>query len=139
MLAGGIRPHYFCLPILKRATHQKSLISAATCDNGKFFLGTDSAPHARSQKESSCGCAGAYTSFHALSLYAESFDSVGKLDKLEAFASFYGPDFYELPRNTGTVTLERKDWKVPSSFEYLDEDMRPICANETLSWQVAES
>jgi dihydroorotase len=139
MLAGGIRPHLYCLPILKHGSHQHKLIEAATSGNPKFFLGTDSAPHARSQKESCCGCAGSYTSFHALPLYAEAFDKAGKLDKLEAFASFFGPDFYGLKRNTGSVTLNRESWTVPESFEYLGESLRPLCAGETLNWKVSDS
>lgn len=136
MLAGGIRPHYYCLPILKHGSHQESLVKAATSGSPKFFMGTDSAPHVRSQKESDCGCAGAYTSFHALPLYAESFDGAGKLDKLEGFASFFGPDFYGLPRNSGHVELERKSWTVPEHFDYLGEQLKPLCAGETLQWQV---
>lgn len=135
MLAGGIRPHYYCLPILKHQRHQQALISAATSGNPKFFLGTDSAPHAKNQKETACGCAGAYTAFTALELYAEAFDQAGKLDKLEGFASFFGADFYGKARNTTQVTLEKKPWRVPDGFDYLDDTLRPLCAGETLQWQ----
>lgn len=136
MLAGGIRPHYYCLPILKALQHQDALVKAATSGSPKFFLGTDSAPHTVSNKESSCGCAGAYTAYQALSLYAEVFENVGALDKLEGFASLNGPDFYGLPRNTKTVTLEKTNWTMPESFDYLDETIRPLLANETLRWKV---
>lgn len=139
MLAGGIRPHYYCLPILKRRTHQESLVEAATSGSSKFFLGTDSAPHARSKKENSCGCAGAYTAYTALELYAEVFEQAGALDKFEAFASFYGPDFYGLPRNTGTITLKKETWSVPESFDYFGETLKPLCAGETLSWRLSEA
>lgn len=136
MLAGGIRPHYYCLPILKRHNHQDALIRAATSGSPKFFLGTDSAPHARSKKENSCGCAGAYTAFTAMELYAEVFDNANALDKLEAFASFHGPDFYGLPRNSATVTLEKQAWQVPEQFDYLGETITPLLAGETLSWRL---
>ena len=112
MLAGGIRPHYYSLPILKRQSHQHALLEAATSGNKKFFLGTDSAPHTQNNKESACGCAGAYTAHAAIELYAEAFEGMNALDKLEGFASFYGPDFYRLPRNTGTITLEKLNWQV---------------------------
>lgn len=136
MLAGGIRPHYYCLPILKANTHQQALVDAATSGSPKFFLGTDSAPHTVGNKESSCGCAGAYTAYRAMSLYAETFEQAGALDKLEGFSSLYGPDFYGLPRNTGKVTLIKEDWKMPSHFNYLGETLRPLNADETLSWKV---
>ncbi len=136
MLAGGIRPHYYCLPILKRHHHQDALIKAATSGSPKFFLGTDSAPHARNQKESDCGCAGAYTAFTALELYAEAFERAGALDKLEAFASFYGPDFYGLARNSTTLTLKKEAWQIPEGFDYLNETLSPLLAGETLSWQL---
>ncbi len=135
MLAGGIRPHYYCLPILKHQRHQAALIQAATSGDSRFFLGTDSAPHARSKKENPCGCAGAYTAFSAIELYAEAFDQAGALDKLEGFASFYGPDFYQLPRNSHSMTLVREAWTMPESFPYLDETIRPLCAGETLNWK----
>ena len=118
LLVGGIRPHYYCLPVLKRETHRQALVAAATSGSPKFFLGTDSAPHARHTKEAPCGCAGCYTALTALELYAEAFDAAGALESLEAFASFNGPDFYRLPRNTGTVTLERQECAVPAGVPY---------------------
>lgn len=137
MLAGGIRPHYYCLPILKRNTHQSALIEAAMGGSGKFFLGTDSAPHAQNKKESACGCAGAYTAFAAIELYAEAFDQAGALDKLEAFASFYGPDYYGLPRNEQSITLVKDAWQVPRSLPLGEQNVIPIMAGDTLSWRVA--
>lgn len=137
MLAGGIRPHYYCLPILKRNTHQESLIAAATSGNTKFFLGTDSAPHAKSKKEAACGCAGSYTAFAAIEMYAEAFDDAGAIDRLEGFASHFGADFYGLPRNTTQITLVREPWQVPDSFEFGDQKLVPIKASETLNWRVA--
>jgi dihydroorotase len=135
---GGIRPHFYCLPVLKREEHRVALVQAATSGSPKFFLGTDSAPHARNTKEVSCGCAGCYTAPHALELYAEAFDAAGALDKLEAFASFHGPDFYELPRNTGKVTLHREEWKLPDSFPYVDDSgIVPLKAGETMHWKFA--
>lgn len=139
MLVGGIRPHYFCLPILKRSTHQQALIEAATSGERKFFLGTDSAPHARDKKEAACGCAGAYTAHAALELYAEVFERAGKLDRLEAFASFYGADFYGLPRNMDYITLRKQTWEVPSSYALGDEELIPLCAGETLHWSVVDA
>ncbi|MGB1907839.1 MAG: dihydroorotase [Spongiibacter sp.] len=136
MLAGGIRPHYYCLPILKRNTHQQALIDAATSGSSKFFLGTDSAPHARQRKETDCGCAGCYTAHAAIELYAEAFEATGALDKLEAFASFHGPDFYGLPRNTDTITLQKCDWIAPDTLPLGDDVVRPLRAGETLHWQV---
>jgi len=137
MLVGGIRPHHYCLPVLKRETHRQALLKAATSGSAKFFLGTDSAPHARHTKEAACGCAGMYTAHAALELYAEAFDSVGALDKLEAFASFNGPDFYRLPRNTDTVTLRRESWTVPATLAYLDDaPLVPLRAGETLAWKL---
>jgi dihydroorotase len=132
MLAGGIKPHYYCLPILKRESHRLALIKAATSGNSKFFLGTDSAPHLTSLKESNCGCAGCFSAFAAIELYALAFESAGALDKLNAFASFFGADFYRLPRNVQTMTLQKKDWKIPCSFE----GITPLKAGETLSWQL---
>ena len=135
---GGIRPHFYCLPVLKREEHHAALVKAATAGSAKFFLGTDSAPHARNTKEISCGCAGCYTAPHALELYAEVFEAAGALDKFEAFASFHGADFYGLPRNTGTVTLERVEWVVPESLPYLDASgIVPLRAGETLRWKLA--
>ena len=136
MLAGGIRPHYFCLPILKRRTHQEALIKAATSGNPKFFLGTDSAPHAKGSKESACGCAGSYTAHAAIELYAEAFEAAGALDKLEAFASFYGPDFYGLPRNTDHITLTKEAWTVPESYAFAESVVVPIRAGADISWRV---
>lgn len=136
MLNGGIRPHFYCLPILKRETHQHALISAATSGNPKFFLGTDSAPHAQHDKETDCGCAGCYTAYAALEMYAEVFEHANALDKLEGFASFHGPDFYGLPRNTDTITLEKTDWQTPTDFEYGSHKLVPLRAQETLSWKV---
>lgn len=136
MLAGGIRPHYYCLPILKRNIHQEALIKAATSGSKKFFLGTDSAPHMKHAKEAACGCAGSYTAHAALELYAEAFEAADALDKLEAFASFNGPDFYGLPRNTDRVTLVKESWDVPDSYPLGDETVVPIRAGEQISWKV---
>jgi len=136
MLAGGIRPHYYCLPILKRGTHQQALIKAATSGSPKFFLGTDSAPHAKDKKEAACGCAGSYTAYAAIELYAEAFEDAGALDKLEAFASHFGADFYDLPRNTDTITLVKQDWQVPDSLSLGDQTLVPLRAGETLRWQL---
>ncbi len=137
MLVGGIRPHYYCLPILKRNRHQEALIAAATSGSPKFFLGTDSAPHTTADKESSCGCAGCYTAHAAIELYAEVFEAAGKLDQLEAFASFHGPDFYGLPRNTDTITLSRQDWEVPGQLPLGDSVLTPLRAGEAVNWAVA--
>ncbi len=136
MLAGGIRPHYYCLPILKRNRHQQALIAAATSGSPKFFLGTDSAPHARHRKEADCGCAGCYTAYAAIELYAEAFEAAGALDKLEAFASFHGPDFYGLARNSDSITLQKCDWQAPASLPLGEDQLRPLRAGETLRWQV---
>ncbi len=136
MLVGGIRPHYYCLPILKRSSHQQALIRAATSGNPKFFLGTDSAPHAKDKKEAACGCAGSYTAYAAIELYAEAFEDAGALDKLEAFASHFGPDFYNLPRNTDTITLLKKEWEVPAALDFGDQTLVPLRAGETLRWQL---
>lgn len=137
MLVGGIRPHYYCLPVLKRQTHQQALIEAATSGNPKFFLGTDSAPHAKNAKESACGCAGIYSAHAAIELYAAAFDAAGKLDKLEAFASFHGADFYKLPRNTSKITLNKNQWRVPEVFGEGANTIVPLLAGETLDWQLA--
>ncbi|MEN7526774.1 MULTISPECIES: dihydroorotase [unclassified Cupriavidus] len=134
---GGIRPHYYCLPVLKRETHREALVKAATSGSDRFFLGTDSAPHAKGLKEHACGCAGCYTALHAMELYAEAFDAVGALDKLEAFASFNGPAFYNLPRNTGTLTLTREDWELPTELPYGDTTLVPLRAGETLRWKAS--
>ena len=139
MLAGGIRPHYYCLPILKRRSHQQALISAATSGNPKFFLGTDSAPHATDSKENGCGCAGCFSACAALELYAEAFDHAGALDKLEGFASHYGADFYGLPRNTDTVILQRNPWALPNDFALGSKRITPLCHGQTLQWQVIDA
>jgi len=133
---GGIRPHHYCLPVLKRETHRQALIKAASSGNPKFFLGTDSAPHTKSAKESSCGCAGIYSAHAALELYAEAFEQVNALDKLEAFASFYGPDFYGLSRNTDKITLKKKIWTVPESYFSNNETLIPLRASEQIHWQL---
>jgi len=136
MLVGGIKPHFYCLPILKRNTHQSALIKAATSGSTKFFLGTDSAPHAVDKKESACGCAGAYTSHAAVELYAEVFEQENSLDKLEAFTSFNGPDFYGLPRNKDTIELEKVSWDVPKTLTLGQAEMVPIRGGEQIHWQV---
>ena len=136
MLAGGIRPHFYCLPILKRNTHQEALLDAATSGNAKFFLGTDSAPHAQNAKEIACGCAGCYTAYAAIELYAEAFEQRNALDKLEGFASHFGADFYGLDRNQDTITLVREPWTVPDSFNYGEQQLVPLRAGETLNWRV---
>ncbi|MEI7429069.1 MAG: dihydroorotase [Betaproteobacteria bacterium] len=139
IFSGGVRPHYYCLPVLKRETHRLALVAAATSGSNKFFLGTDSAPHARGAKEAACGCAGCYTAHAALELYAEAFAEAGALDKLEAFASFNGPDFYRLPRNVGTVTLEKQSWQSPDSFAYVAGDsLVPLRAGEPLHWKLVD-
>nr|WP_315484965.1 dihydroorotase [uncultured Undibacterium sp.] len=134
---GGIRPHYYCLPVLKRETHRQALVKAATSGNPRFFLGTDSAPHAKGVKEHACGCAGCYTALHAMELYAQAFDQVGALDKLEGFASFFGPDFYQLPRNAGNITLKRESWTLPNELSYLDGSLVPLNGGETINWKVS--
>lgn len=136
MLAGGIRPHYYCLPILKHSCHQAALIEAATSGSAKFFLGTDSAPHAQGAKEAACGCAGAYTAHAAIELYAEVFEAANALDKLEGFASHFGADFYGLPHHRDTITLVRKDWTVPASYPFGEHQVIPVRAGELLAWQV---
>lgn len=136
MLVGGIRPHFFCLPILKRRTHQEALIRAATSGNPKYFLGTDSAPHAKGAKENACGCAGCYTAHAAIELYAEAFEAAGALDKLEGFASHFGPDFYGLPRHGDTITLVKREWTVPETCAFGDSVVVPVRAGGTIAWQV---
>jgi dihydroorotase len=136
MLVGGIKPHFYCLPILKRGTHQQALIEAATSGSKKFFLGTDSAPHAKGKKEAACGCAGSYTAHAAVELYAEVFEQEGKLENLEGFASHNGPDFYGLPRNTDTVTLEKAEWNVPETMPFGSDIVVPIRGGETVNWKV---
>ena len=139
IFTGGVRPHYYCLPVLKREKHRAALIHAASSGNRKFFLGTDSAPHAKGAKENACGCAGCYTAHAALELYAEAFEAAGALDRLEAFASFNGPDFYRLPRNSGTVTLEKLSWQTPETFPYVGGDtLLPLRAGETLTWKLVD-
>lgn len=136
MLVGGIRPHFYCLPILKRETHREALVKAATSGNKKFFLGTDSAPHAQHTKENACGCAGCYSAHSAIELYAEAFEAAGALDKLEAFASFYGADYYGLPRNKDTITLRREEWQVPASVGFGEHRLVPLRAGETMKWRL---
>ncbi|MDO8890761.1 MAG: dihydroorotase [Sulfurimicrobium sp.] len=137
MFAGGMRPHMYCLPVLKREEHRWALVGAATSGNPKFFLGTDSAPHTKHTKESACGCAGIYTAHAALELYAEVFEAAKALDKLEGFASFHGPDFYRLPRNTGTVTLLKESWAVPAEMAFGSETLIPLRAGEQIAWKLA--
>jgi dihydroorotase len=138
MLVGGIRPHFYCLPILKRNTHQEALLDAATSGNPKFFLGTDSAPHAKHAKEAACGCAGCYTAHAAIELYAEAFEQRNALDKLEGFASQHGPDFYGLPRNTDRITLVREEWTGPSELPLGESLVIPLRAGEKLQWRLLE-
>ena len=133
---GGIRPHYYCLPVLKRETHRLALIKAATSGSPKFFLGTDSAPHAAHLKEHATGCAGCYSAHAAIEMYAEAFDNAGALDKLEGFAAFHGADFYGLPRNTGTLTLRRESWTPPDSFAYGEAQLKPLRSGDALPWRV---
>lgn len=137
MLVGGIRPHLYCLPILKRNRHQQALRDAVASGNKRFFLGTDSAPHAKDRKETACGCAGCYSAFGAISLYAQVFEELGVLDKLEAFASFNGADFYGLPRNTDTITLVREPWDMPNELPLADSTIVPLHAGETICWRLA--
>lgn len=135
MLVGGIKPHHYCLPILKRQTHQKALLKAATSGNPKFFLGTDSAPHAQSKKEAACGCAGVYNAFSAIELYAMAFEQANALDKLEGFASRFGPAFYGLAVNSDKITLTQTTWTMPSSLTFGEEKLIPFLAGETLTWK----
>lgn len=139
LFTGGIRPHHYCLPVLKREIHRQALLKAATSGNSKFFLGTDSAPHAKSDKETACGCAGIYSAPAAIELYAEAFEQVQALDKLEAFASFYGPDFYGLTRNTEKITLKKDSWKMPSHFEFGTNKVVPIRAEKEIYWQLVQN
>lgn len=132
---GGIRPHYYCLPVLKRESHRQALLRAASSGNPKFFLGTDSAPHAKDLKEHACGCAGCYTALHAMELYAQAFEEIGALDKLEGFASFYGPDFYQLPRNQTTVKMERTSWHIPDELHVAGSKVVPLDAGQVLHWK----
>jgi len=136
MLAGGIRPHYYCLPVLKRERHREALVAAATSGSAKFFLGTDSAPHPQGAKESACGCAGIYSAHAAIEFYAQAFEAAGALDKLEGFASFHGPDFYGLPRNRDTITLEKSPWPIPEQYPLGEQSLIPLAARETLPWKM---
>jgi dihydroorotase len=137
IFAGGIRPHFYCLPVLKREVHRLALVDAATSGNPRFFLGTDTAPHAKHLKEHACGCAGCFSALHALELYAAAFEAAGALDKLEAFASFHGPDFYGLPRNSGKVILEQTTWSVPDTLPFGATQIVPLAAGEQLHWKMA--
>ena len=138
MLVGGIRPHHYCLPVLKRESHREALVKAATSGHSRFFLGTDSAPHARSTKENDCGCAGCYTAHAGIELYAEVFEAAGALERLEAFASLNGPAFYGLPPNSDHITLERTPWTVPVAYDYLGGDpLVPLRAGEIVGWRLA--
>ena len=137
IFTGGVRPHWYCLPILKREVHRQALVEAATSGSPRFFLGTDSAPHARGLKEHACGCAGCYTALHAMELYATAFERAGRLDRLEGFASFHGPDFYGLPRNAGTLTLRREDYVIPDEVPFGETSLVPLAAGESLEWRVA--
>ena len=137
IFTGGIRPHYYCLPVLKRESHRVALVEAATGGSDKFFLGTDSAPHPAHLKEHAVGCAGCYTSHAAMELYAEAFDAAGALDKLEAFASFNGPAFYGLPRNVGSITLKKETWTPPASFAFGEAELKPLRSGESLAWRLA--
>lgn len=136
IFTGGIRPHYYCLPVLKRETHRLALLAAATSGSDRFFLGTDSAPHPAHLKEHASGCAGCYTAHAAIEMYAEAFDNAGALDQLEAFASFHGPAFYGLPRNTGTITLKRERWTPPESFAFGEAELKPLRSGEALPWRL---
>jgi dihydroorotase len=136
IFTGGIRPHYYCLPVLKRETHRQALVAAAVSGSPKFFLGTDSAPHPAHLKEHASGCAGCYTAHAAIEMYAEAFDNAGALDKLEGFASFFGADFYGLPRNTGRVTLKRESWTPPESYPFGEAELKPLRSGEALPWRL---
>jgi dihydroorotase len=136
IFTGGMRPHYYCLPVLKREEHRQELVRVATSGNSRFFLGTDSAPHYKGAKESACGCAGCYTAWHAMPLYAEVFDQANALDRLEAFASHFGPDFYNLPRNTGKLILKRQSQTIPDEFPVGDSTVVPLRAGENLAWTI---
>jgi dihydroorotase len=136
IFSGGIRPHNYCLPVLKREEHRVALLEAATSGNPRFFLGTDSAPHAKGDKEAACGCAGCYSAFNALGLYAEAFESVNQLEKLEGFASFFGPDFYSLPRNSKKITLKKQAQSIPQELPLGDATIVPLRAGETIAWSL---
>jgi dihydroorotase len=137
LLAGGVRPHYYCLPVLKREDDRLALLRAATSGSAKFFLGTDSAPHERVRKETACGCAGSYTAHAAIELYAEAFEEAGALERLEGFASLFGPDFYRLPRNTDRITLVREAWQAPASYPLADGELVPLRAGTSIAWREA--
>jgi dihydroorotase len=137
IFAGGIRPHHYCLPVLKREPHRRALVKAATSGNPKFFLGTDTAPHTRDTKEAECGCAGMYTAHAALELYAEAFEAADALDRFEGFASHFGADFYGLPRNKGTITLEKREWVVPGEYPFGLETVVPLRAGQKIGWRIA--
>ena len=139
IFTGGIRPHYYCLPVLKRETHRLALVQAAISGDPRFFLGTDSAPHPAPLKEHASGCAGCYTAHAAIEMYAEAFDHAGALDKLEGFASFFGADFYGLPRNTSHITLRRENWTPPESFAYGEAELKPLRSGETLPWRLVSA
>jgi dihydroorotase len=139
LLAGGVRPHYYCLPVLKREDHRRALLDAVTSGNPKFFLGTDSAPHPVTAKESACGCAGCYTAYGALELYAEVFDRAGALARLEGFASFFGADFYGLPRNRSRIHLRRGSWEMPGSLSLGTGRVVPLRAGERMSWEITRT
>jgi dihydroorotase len=136
ILVGGVQPHHYCLPVLKRELHRRALVDAATSGDPRFFLGTDSAPHGRSSKETACGCAGCFTAHAAIALYAEAFEAAGALPRLEAFAAFHGADFYGLPRNTQRITLVKDSWRVPSSYAFGDDTLVPLRADEIIEWRV---
>jgi len=136
LFTGGIRPHYYCLPVLKREAHRVALLEAATSGHSRFFLGTDSAPHPAQLKEHATGCAGCYTAHAAMELYAEAFDAVGALSQLEAFAAFNGADFYGLPRNQGTITLKKESWRSPESFAFGEAELKPLRSGENLTWKL---
>lgn len=138
IFSGGLRPHWYCLPILKRELHREALLAAATSDSNRFFLGTDSAPHVKGQKEKDCGCAGCYSAYHAMELYAAAFESVGKLDRLEAFASLNGPAFYDLPVNDSFITLERTETMIPDVLDMANDQIVPLAAGESLNWRFVE-
>ncbi len=138
LFQGGIRPHHYCLPLLKRESHRRALVEAAISGNPKYFLGTDSAPHAKATKEAACGCAGIYSAHAAIELYAEAFEQAGALDKLEAFASFHGADFYGLPRNQDTITLMKQNWNVPAQLEFAGEALIPLRAGESVGWKMID-
>ena len=138
LFTGGLRPHYYCLPVLKREEHRRALVASATSGSPKFFLGTDSAPHAAHLKEHAAACAGCYTALSAIELYAEAFERAGRLDRLEGFASQHGPDFYGLPRNASTITLRREPWTLPESLPYGDAELKPLGGSETLNWRLVD-